>query len=101
MADKEKEIVDLKTYKTKKQTEDNKPPEFIIKTFELLLEKAKQGKLTIAAMHYMYEADEEDEEKGSTLLWHRDDNSLELLGISELIKTVALENFMYYPEDEE
>lgn len=98
--DKDEDIVDLKNYKDKKEEEGNKPPECIVKTLEFMLEKAKAGKLTLLALHYYADMDDEME-KGGTLLWNESENDLELLGIAEVIKSIALDNVLFHLEGDE
>jgi hypothetical protein len=99
------EIVDLTKYKRKKKEEEERPPEFVMEKVQMLLDKAKEGKLTVAIVHFMYktEKNEEDpdEEEGGTLMWHKENNAIELLGLTDLIKSVAFQNAMYHPDEGE
>jgi len=74
----------------KMKTEDEKPPEILMEKLQLMNDKAKAGKLKNVVLHFDYENDE-GETEGGTMLWHRENNALELLGLSEVVKSAALQ----------
>jgi len=102
MSDQEKKknnliLVDFKKAKEEKE----KIPEFLLEKIELLLVKAKEGKLRTAIIHFDFIPDDDEEHDednptiiGGTLLWNHVHNGLELLGLIETIKALALDNVL-------
>lgn len=90
-------IIDLSKEREKIEEEQNRTPEIVIEKLEMLVEKAKEGKLNIAIVHFDYDIEEEEGDRGGTLLWNKNNNILEILGLIEIIKDVA----KYEIEEEE
>lgn len=72
------------------KAEADKPPEFLLEKIQQLNDMAVNGKLRSVLLHYDYENDESDMQ-GGTMMWHYSGNALELLGLAEVIKSVALD----------
>ena len=87
-------VVDFQKAKDHAEKEENKLPDFFIEKIETLLEKAKEGKIQNLVLHFDFgdEVENDDGEiVGGTLLWNRSRNAAELIGIVEIIKTLALD----------
>lgn len=82
----------LKVIEFKKPPEE-KVPEFVTEMLELILEQSKKGTLRTIVCHFTHEPDtkEEDPHAGGTLFWNHNHNPLEILGLLEIMKSVALD----------
>lgn len=86
----EKDNSNLKVIEFKKP-EPEAVPKFVLDMIDTIQEKAKNGKLSTFICHFNFEAEEDETLRGGTLLWNKHNNAIELLGLSELVKSVALE----------
>lgn len=93
-------VIDLK----KAREEADKLPDFFIERLEILLKKAKEGKLRSLIAHFHFDEEDYEEELeeepddydddvvGATILWNYNNNAAELIGTIEIIKQIALDN---------
>lgn len=96
MTDKTKEgIVDLKDYKDKIEV-----PKELVEILRLLLDKTGNGKLRTIVAYFSYEKDDLDHTlEEETIIYHKDQNLIEVLGIASLLKTLITD--MVLEESEE
>jgi MoaA/NifB/PqqE/SkfB family radical SAM enzyme len=75
-----------------KKPEVEAVPKFVINMLEEALKRAKEGKLETLIAHFNFsESEDGDAIRGGTIMWNKANNAIELLGLSEFVKSVALE----------
>jgi len=96
MAEVKEGIVDLKEYRDKKET-----PDELVEKLKVALAKAKEGKLRTVLLHFSYETEDPDRPLDeNTIIYHKEQNLLEVIGLIELMKTMAID-LTFDDEDED
>jgi len=74
-----------------KKPQEEEVPKFVVELLEKMLEKAKAGTLKTFIAHFNYQDKEEENYEGGTVFWNENNNPIEILGLTEIIKNVALD----------
>lgn len=90
MSDEQKGKENFKVIEFKKPQEQE-VPKFVVELLEKMLEKAKNGQLKTLIAHFNYQEKEEDSYQGGTMFWNETNNPIEILGLTEIVKSVALD----------
>lgn len=74
-----------------KKPKEDEVPKFVVELLEKMLAKAKEGKLKTIITHFNYQEGEDEKFHGGTIFWNESGNPIEILGLAELVKSVALD----------
>ena len=70
---------------------DEQTPAFVIEILEKVLAKAKEGKLKTLITHFGFVQDDTEEYQGGTVLWNDSGNAVEMVGVTEILKHMAMD----------
>lgn len=84
-----------------KKPQEEPVPKFVVDLLEKMLEQAKKGELTTLVAHFNYHMPDDDTYTGGTVLWNKTNNPVELLGLTEIVKSIALDYVYGVPGDKE
>ena len=91
MSDEKDKPKNLKVIEFKAPQEDKEVPKYVHELLEVLNQKIKEGKLKTLLCQFHFQDSEDEPYNGGTVLWNESNNPMELLGLVEVFKTVALD----------
>jgi hypothetical protein len=81
---------------------DEETPKFVVEVLEKMLAKAKEGKLDTLIAHFSCKpSDTEEEYNAGTVFWNDSGNPVEMVGLTEILKSMALSYVFDHDHDHE